>query len=915
MASQTHLSDKTEQMSQLDSLEAQIHSASEIESYTALTTLAQQHTNDSARSLIDAFLDSHWRDTKLAIIKALGRNGSERAVAFLLELTRNQEDLGLVQEVYLALGDSKDPLAATYLLENLKSAPVYMKPWVVTALTRIPDFRANAELKQFITNNGASEHPLLLRNCVVALAEMKDVSVLNDLINMLRERIQTHKHQIDETSITLLSAIAKLSRDPEELGEFERFFGSEMLHEQVFKQCQTQVIFRKQWTLEDYLGKIFFNEDFHPSLPLELNSYNEEDVLEALLLFKNEEKHFQSFCTVLKFFTKSDALLGRLVEWDHLTDTNLGYLISHCMLHRNDAVAALCAKTFEQRIRDHLNAEATAPLFSVWLKATLCIEVEPLRKLFALFEAQQNTSSWHAQNKIELINAFISAALIFHQGSTWSKKQIALIAQLLEEEIHESVLGRWIRALGEANLTILKLSPAIVNKIKNSPALRSSALLMMSRMNEHQYNQLLTTLFECSDTHDQNLSAFLKACSKLKIHDKNLPTDEIVETALSSKKTEDIQAALSFLARHPRQQFLNAINERCKPETSNAEVVVQAIVTARSYRSETSVNVLTQCLHSTLRVVTGRALDTLLAIDSNAARSTVIRYLTENQTDFYIVDKVLRSIKLPKGGDEATATLLDQTLVSTHDSPLHEELRQLANSLRNGLSTTPSLLPSTDVIKQLDEFLSGKIDGFLKLPDPIKASLRSAEIPHMQPDLFEGSVDKSASVVQYCKAIDLTLEKEFGQKTLFPKLEQQLHLFQNILRKTELDQESVNTGFVMRQLGIEHLFEPHTFPALKMKMLARSILTGKIIRERTQVIDGLKAWAVLLLLFSGHDFLWGKPQSPEARLKFQTLSQKLVSLQDLRNPAAHRQTMLTLAPLSEIRKEVFSVLNTIQTLF
>ncbi|NBW83568.1 hypothetical protein EBR21_17620, partial [bacterium] len=182
-----------------------------------------------------------------------------------------------------------------------------------------------------------------------------------------------------------------------------------------------------------------------------------------------------------------------------------------------------------------------------------------------------------------------------------------------------------------------------------------------------------------------------------------------------------------------------------------------------------------------------------------------------------------------------------------------------------------------------------------------------AELPLSQPELFEGTVDKSASVVQYCKAIDLTLETDFGQKILFPKMEQQLHVFQNILHQAELDNDSPNANLVIRHFRAEHVFDPHSFPLSKMSMVARSILNGRILRERTQVIDGLKAWAVLLLMFSGHERLWGAAVAKKDPLIFPTLAHKLASLQDLRNPAAHRQTMMALAPLSEIRKEVFNV--------
>jgi hypothetical protein len=138
-------------------------------------------------------------------------------------------------------------------------------------------------------------------------------------------------------------------------------------------------------------------------------------------------------------------------------------------------------------------------------------------------------------------------------------------------------------------------------------------------------------------------------------------------------------------------------------------------------------------------------------------------------------------------------------------------------------------------------------------------------------------------------------------------MEQHLHIFQNILHKAELDQEQPNINLVIRHFGAEHVFDLHSFPSTKLMMICRSVLSGRILRERTQVIDGLKAWAVILMIFSGNEKLWGAAQMKKDPLLYHQLAHKLVLLQDLRNPAAHRQTMLALAPLSEIRKEVFNV--------
>lgn len=68
-------------------------------------------------------------------------------------------------------------------------------------------------------------------------------------------------------------------------------------------------------------------------------------------------------------------------------------------------------------------------------------------------------------------------------------------------------------------------------------------------------------------------------------------------------------------------------------------------------------------------------------------------------------------------------------------------------------------------------------------------------------------------------------------------------------------------------------------------------------------------------MFSGHERLWGAAVARKDPMAFPMLAHKLFVLRDLRNPAAHRQTMLALAPLSEIRKEVFQVFALIKKVF
>lgn len=906
--------DKQIMTGHLAQLSNNVHSNSESEVRDALKELAELGNNDAARALIDAYRDCHWRDTRMSILRALGRNGSQRAVEFLLRTANehfpsgqsDSKDIGLCQETLLALGDTHDPLAASYLLHRLEGSPAYLKAWIVNALSRIPDLRAAPFLHRLMDSQESTEHPQLLRNIVVALSEMKDTSSLSKLIEMLKARCQNSSFSPDATSLTLLAAIARLSRQASDIQQFERNFEGEMLHQQFYQQCLTQVNFRQQWTLEDYLGKIFFSEKIHRSLPLELNSFPTQDVIEALSIFTSEEKHFPRLCATLGSTLQSEQLIEKFIQPESLNAAQLLHVLNNLAYQRGPVVSSLCEKFAQLQIKNLWQSAETQPLVAAWLQLLICTHEQPLESLLSMMISPLFSTA-HERQKIEFINAFVGCALVYRTEQTWPKKQLQIITELIQTETSTLVLGRWLRALGEIGLGDLKWNEELRTRVHQTSALHGSAMLMLENEESHQNGVLLKTLQSTLQNNPDNTALFLRACATLKTPEKDLPAENILTAALSSDKNEDRLSALNYLSHHPRLSCLDAVLAHCVPEQSKTRMSAAAIVAARAYRHQKSIQPLEKCLQSSSKVISGRALDALLYVEHPQANEVVIHYLINHLNNPVICDKVLRSLKATAEGQADLAAALEQATAHTGNAALREDILDLAARLRTGSSDTAAALPAADAIREIDKQLESKIVDYLRLADPVKASLRSAELPLNQPELFEKTVDKSSSVVQYCKALDLTLEKEFGQKILFPKLENQLHVFQNILHQAELDNESPNLNLVLRHFRAEHVFDLNTLPASKMTMIARSILNGRILRERTQVIDGLKAWAVLLLMFSGHERLWGRELAKKDPLAFPMLAHKLVVLQDLRNPAAHRQTMLALAPLSEIRKEVFQV--------
>lgn len=917
--STNHKSSSAEQLAHLSD---QVHSNSENESHEALSELAKQGSNDAARALIESYQNCHWRDTRINIIRALGRNGSSRAIEFLLRLANDNfpgkqnegKDNGICQETLLALGETRDCVASTFLLQRLDSSPVYLRAWIVNALSRIPDLRAAAGLHSLLESKESHEHPQLLRNTVVALSEMKDTGALQKFIEMLKQRTLNNSQAPDATALTLLSAIAQLSRNVSDIQNFERSFDSEMLHRHFYQQCLVQVTFRQQWTLEDYLGKIFFAEKIHHSLPLELNSFAETDVVEALSIFAAEEKHFSRLCLTIGSALNAENLLERFVRIENLGAVQAQTLLQHIVFLRSERANFILNTIAGNQLVPLWKSEDFSPLIAGWLRALICVHEKPLEALCE-WMASENFRTSHERQRIEVINAFVNCCLVHKVENTWPKKQLQLLTDLINNETSTAVLGRWLRALGEIGLAGLKWSDALMNRITQNPLLHGSVLLMLENEESHQGTELLDSIAPTLKDNSEHTPQFLKACSTLRENVPSLPDDNTLKLALASTKFDETLAALTFLARHPRQNCLDQVLNLCASDSLPLHIKASSIVAARAYRHERSIRPLESCLLSTSRVLSGRALDALLHLELPSANDIVIKFFIGHLNNPSVCDKVLRSLKITAIAQPELAESLEKASQHAENSSLKDDILDLAHRLRIGQRGQAPLLPAAEAIRDIDKQLEGKITDYARLADPVKASLRSAELPLSQPELFEGTVDKSSSVVQYCKAIDLTLETDFGQRILFPKMEQQLHIFQNILHQAELDNESPNVKLLLRHFRADHVFDLHTFPATKMSMVARSILNGRILRERTQIIDGLKAWAVLLLMFSGHERLWGATVAKKDPLLFPTLAHKLVVLQDLRNPAAHRQTMMALAPLSEIRKEVFNVFALIKKAF
>ena len=311
-------------------------------------------------------------------------------------------------------------------------------------------------------------------------------------------------------------------------------------------------------------------------------------------------------------------------------------------------------------------------------------------------------------------------------------------------------------------------------------------------------------------------------------------------------------------------------------------------------------------------------MDTLTALPGTRAKRLIIDYLSENCEDLEICEKILRCFNAPDSPNDFFIKAIDEILERVPLHPLKDGfilLREKFTLNRNTSALFGGTTKGVD-IQAIDRELSRNISGYEEFNESVKTALRSAELPYQHRELFDEFVDKASSIVEYCKGVDLLLEQSLGKDLLFPKLERSLQEFQNTLHFVSLNEYNPSPEQVLQQLELGGHFSHQSLPLHKMTLVAQTILNGKIVYQQFKTLDGLRAWAVILLLFC-RSFQGRKAIIP---LKGATdeqlvgLCKRLMELQDIRNPFAHRQTALKFLELDQIRKQVFSVLTLIHKL-
>ncbi len=646
---------------------------------------------------------------------------------------------------------------------------------------------------------------LWAQSLALALAELNVVACVETLVDMLR--IQPRS-----VAVSALLALGKLAEAPNLLDAYADEFSEDFVEWQIFTSARQQIELRARWSIEDYLDKIFdLSTPFHPALALTLNRFAGEDVREGLEFFRDEIYRLR-LADVLAHLHHPDTAqwFEELVMSDEATDDVLTALFT-ALQNRSD-------QGFEPLLSQWRERCLSSPddrLYEAWLRAC-ALTLPDGSRVFVTQVLGDNVVAISQVRKIILINQLTDHALSILGDADRLRTMAEGLENWLFIETDYQIIGRLLRALGQIRFSSDKSAWLAKKHLRDREVQPSALQFFQSCPQPLAFDWLLSILPRVRDDRSA-IAALLRAMAAQpqNLTAKRTELDTLLTSGLQGAHGDDAcLAALTFLIRHPREALFQPLLDL----TNTAEQFrIASIVALKSFDKPKATATLTALLDDPAESIAGRALDSLTAQSDDNARWAVLEFLDRRMDDLDVVDKVVRCLTSPKRDGKRFVDRLNK-LIAAH--PYHAYIDGLIQ-LRDRIGPTAldehARHPQSDAsAHELDQELATRLNGFSRLDEQVKAALRSAELPYLYPDVFHGDVDKSTSILEYCKAVDLFLERYIGGKLLFPKLRDDLAAFQNTVYRASLNEQHPNPKLVVEGLCLEGLVNPEALPLSKM---------------------------------------------------------------------------------------------------
>lgn len=863
----------------------------------AIQLLANDKSVDAARELIQIYNSCEWRDTKFQILSSLAEFNDSRSIQFLIKTTLDQKDIPLSESAVLSLSKMNSPISRHFLSNCYKNGPQFLKSTLCQIFSKQLNNSLCADFRIDLKKSIAADQFHLAKNLILALGELKDQQATKSLIEIAQNKNQR------ELAVCAIISLGKILRDPDLLLQLGHYIvQNDPIEQEIFSNALTQIQFRSQWTLEDYLEKFFTNKHVHPGILLEIITFPASEIQEKLQKYPFLE--FQN--RYLQLYKKMPAEV--IQKWVSQLSADDSEIIQNEIF---GVIAEQPSSLHSDFLFKHQDLKQIE-----WLRSVAFGLPEADKIILHLYKAK-HYHDLDPKGKIQFINVLSEYLTSSVVDLKVMKNLTSIIETEIETETEPSIQSRWIRLAAEIGFTSPVLQKLFL-KLNQQENLQGSLLYYLEHGPKNQNLELFIEIHKKLEPDSGYLKTWIQSLKNLNpAQASKSEVQKILEPLRTHQNAEVHFSLLKFLSLASIESFHSYVIESLK--SKDQRILTQAIIACKKI-PPTSIlaDALAPFLKYPLLPIQGRAYDTLLSYNELRAQRICIDYFVDQIHDSNISGKFLRSFQLPATSSDYFIKKIESILKNKPDFKFYDEISQLLQNLKlkNSDNTQNKKIQTIDTIK-IDQFLEKEISSYKCYDESVKIAIRAAEIPFQHPEMFDQSIDKSVIILSYSKAIDLVLEKQFGKKFLFPQLENRLFEFQNVTHVLGLNESYPPVDKVIQKLGLEKHFSTGSFPLHKLTLISQGILNAKIINDQFKILDGLRSWAILFLVFCRKH-----PQQNKAVIPLSTdenslisVSKKLLWLQDIRNPVAHRQIVIDFSILEETRKEVFVILNQLDFLF
>lgn len=870
----------------------------------AIMDLAGRGGMNAARILIETFERSMWRSTKFAIIQALGRVRHERATEFLCRVSMDADDFAMAAEAVMAMGSADDPVAGEFLGSILRTPDHPLLREALTAVSILNFFPCEREISGILNSKKLDTPPSVTQNAIIAAGLRGYRKLLKPITKFLTSdpsgplfntSLITLGRLGDDSTLTLL----------ENLDTRYRAFAHQLKMSAV-----DHLRLKLSYTIEDAVGAAI--DATSPAAIRQawqvLGSFPEESAREALSLLAAD--------TSPEFMALERALFFRPESFR----ADLELLAAHSDKVRPEIFASLARLHATSTSATEVLKDLTILGDSFKIKFLSLVRVDGACEELCDMASKSSSSQ---PMRLAAINAIIPQALM-HGGSTEIRDSLGKrFAKMAESESDPAVANRMIRAIGQLRYLGPDASNLLRDILKDGGNRTEAVYATLAacdtpesfRMISKRLRQIISVPEQEAETRGAILSLARGTATGDATCLANLPQKLLGDSRV---------AVLKILCGSPVPDMAPFV-AKCLLE-KDYQTRLLAAVAAKTHHSPEILACMFEFLDHDNPSLAGRALDTLVTGWGAAEHLRLLERMAKRPDDEGLYRKVLRSLtRNPGDSYNGVIAKLESLITSKKGVMADQDMIQAAVNLRDNLAVAAADdARSTDNSKgkltekerhEIDETLNRSLRGFPKYSETIKSVLRSGEVTWQHPELFDARVDKSTVLVQYVKSIDLLMQEKIGSQIFLAQGADFLQKLQSRVTRLELDDDAGFDSSLVTTLDCSMYFSRDSFPAHKLGLICRSVMTGLIMKEQYRVVDGLRAWALLLLLFGRTFKFRGQIMEPLLPLiktdndGICRIAKGMNELQDARNRAAHRGTILEMGNMQEMRDLCASLLN------